>query len=520
MAVFEINSPLLKVGVFLWTASMTNWARAELSGRVTDMNGTPLANVTVERIGPRQSVITDEEGKYFFSKRVSYRSDPVPSSPPSLLRGRFSPILVNRSEKENSDFTDIQGKRQTPGRKFQKREEGNSELIRLSHSAVPLKSPASAHDSLHFNIQGYEDAVFPVSGTGSGPLPDIRLKPGLSFEPFFTGSGVITDFVTGKPVRIAKENMYHVLYLGDGYTQHDIRAGRYRADAKRWYDDVFRLAPLNSFKEAFVIWTLPVPSPNRTGQGATYFETPFGGSWGNKGVTARRIWELLDRHPFKPKHFDGGTARNWVVQMAVLDPQAGRSGFSGHASTHFNPKNHHEAVQTALAQSHHHEFLHSFGRLADEYHHRGHRGARFSKTANVTPENRCNKLPWKHLLYGSEFNPGADSLVGAFGHPDKARFHSELKCLMNGSHQNSEIYGGSDYLRSPDRLCNWCRELAMFRLYHGLGLIPGGAGEAFALWEKDYRRPFWEAFPFAVPGILPQTNSEGHKWFMNCVAAD
>ena len=114
---------------------------------------------------------------------------------------------------------------------------------------------------------------------------------------------------------------------------------------------------------------------------------------------------------------------------------------------------------------------------------------------------------------GEEYNPGVDSLVGAFG--TNGRYHSELKCLMNGSHDNSDLFGGRDNLRTGTRLCNWCRELVVFRIYERCGILPDPA-TSFQTWVRDYREGFYETMGFRVPTVVPQENSEGRAWFMPC----
>ncbi len=510
-----------RAGLWILAAALAVGAQNNLSGRVADLDGRPLPGVRVELIGQRKVVETDADGRYAFSEREPFRGVFASISAPSISGSHRHRLAPGQSRFPGTARppVDAQGRRQVSPHAKPDSENAAWPVppLRPATGAPPVKPSSPAPDSLHFNLKGYEDRVLAIPRPDAGSPPEVRLKPGLAFEPYFIGSGIITDITNGDPVRISKENMYHVIFLGDGYTRRDIDDGRFAADVKKWFDDVFSIEPLNAFKQAFAVWTLPVASYHRTGQGATHFATGFGGGRENKAVTGRRIWELLNRHPFKPKHFDGGSSRNWVVQMAVLDPKTGRSGFSGYATSHANPANPRERVQTALAHTHHHEFFHSFGRLGDEYYDRVQSGAGSSKTSNLSGSNVCDRLPWKHLLHGGEFNPMQDSLVGAFGHPEKRRFHSELTCLMNGAHHNSDIFGGSDNLRVMDRLCNWCRELSIFRLYHGIGLLPGNAVRAFSLWEREYRRHFWRVFPFFVPKVVPQTNSRGKAWFMPCV---
>src|SRR4029079_13367939 len=85
------------------------------------------------------------------------------------------------------------------------------------------------------------------------------------------------------------------------------------------------------------------------------------------------------------------------------------------------------------------------------------------ETSNVVASNTCSTLPWAHLLEGAGINttPG---LVGAFGTPELG-YHSELLCLMNGTHDNGTVWcqmGDEQYTTltlRPQRFCNFCREM-------------------------------------------------------------
>ncbi len=538
------------IGLMLILTPVT-WTQPTLQGRVIDPTGMPIAGVEIELIGERLKVSTDSDGRYQFSSTLSLKSPTIATHfAPLVDRGNLQFYLEKNNEPVKLLLTDVQGRQKLlvssdnflqgrnsldlqrymqqellPSHRILRLVVGERNYViqgssqgdgRQPEALAPLFKTAADADSLHFNKAGSEDAVMAVANRSAGKLPDVTLKRGVGFQQFFIGSGLVTNFATGKTVKIPKEEMYHVLYLPEGYTQKDIDAGRYLADVKSWYADVFSLDPLNSFKEAFVIWTLPVASAAHMG-GDTYFKIEIGGHTGNQTHTTAKIWELLKRHPFSPKHFDG-RARNWVVQFAIFDPARGRSGFSGFARSHANPANSRQSVSVAYALSQHHEFFHSFGRVADEYYDRGHGRVSFSSINNVTPGNKCEELPWKHLVYQGEFNKSTDKLVGAFG--VDGRYHPEFKCLMNGSHHNADIFGGSNNLRVSDRLCNWCRELGIFRLFHGLGIIEQSANQAFSQWTSEYRRPFYETFKFKAPTQIPQTNSVGKEWFMPCVKSN
>ena len=96
--------------------------------------------------------------------------------------------------------------------------------------------------------------------------------------------------------------------------------------------------------------------------------------------------------------------------------------------------------------------------------------------------------------------------MGAFGRPERG-YHSELKCQMNGTHENGTYWcapGDSLTLRAG-RFCNFCRELTAFRLLFRTGVLTGTTQQAFAAWAARYRQPFFRRFGFSAPTPVPQT---------------
>ena len=82
--------------------------------------------------------------------------------------------------------------------------------------------------------------------------------------------------------------------------------------------------------------------------------------------------------------------------------------------------------------------------------------------------------------------------------------------------------GVADFLlRVEDRMCNFCREIATFRVLQRGGILDGE--DAFDVWVADYRAAFFERFGFAVPDPVPQTNdvddpASGTPIYEDCTA--
>jgi len=119
--------------------------------------------------------------------------------------------------------------------------------------------------------------------------------------------------------------------------------------------------------------------------------------------------------------------------------------------------------------------------------------------------NRCSDLPWAHLLEGAGINT-MPNIVGAFGRPQQG-YHSELKCLMNGTHDNGQFYcaaaGAPSLTLRVQRMCNFCREMTAFHVFERTGVI--AQQNAFATWKTTYRPRFYLHFPFRAPTPVPQT---------------
>jgi hypothetical protein len=249
------------------------------------------------------------------------------------------------------------------------------------------------------------------------------------------------------------------------------------------------------------------------------------GSVGATGETATRAWQAIGMLPVPPSDFTGsgfGNTRTHVAAFLLYDAARGRAGVSGLSLALRNPAQNSQRIASAFGVGHAHEFTHAFSALRDEYIELDNDApSNTSETSNVVASNQCAQLPWQHLLPGGAQNAATMSLVGAFGTPAQG-YHSELICLMNGTHDNASHYGGNGLLRDDERMCNFCREITAYRIYSRAGILADDEA-GFATWKSAYRAKFFERFPFAVPAVVPQTNNvqnpaQGMAYYESCQA--
>jgi hypothetical protein len=335
---------------------------------------------------------------------------------------------------------------------------------------------------------------------------------------------------------LAIKDRIHIVLLGEGYLEselgklHDLAThdGTRGNVVDRWIDEVFRIEPYPQFRGAFVIWYLPRASPAHLGEGTTAFGVTIA-SGGVSTVTAAAapLFSALDGQgsdtfPFPPP----ASIVNHVAAFLLYDAARGRAGISGLTTTLQNPNDRNQRIGAAFGVGHAHEFTHAFASLRDEYLETSNSARAASETGNTAPSNTCSTLPWAHLIAGAGIST-TDGLVGAFGTAELG-YHPELKCLMNGTHDNGQFFcqptasGGypSLTLRSDDRMCNFCREITTYRVFDRTRILPGTSG--FATWKSDYRGPFFQRYGFKVPSPVPQTlkcpeDSAARPVFQDCV---
>jgi hypothetical protein len=387
-----------------------------------------------------------------------------------------------------------------------------------SGQPIDVSEPAYVHRALQNGTTYYYVVAALVAGALGPPSNEVSVQPGGEWALEQLGSGDFDNVIDGQRVaRVPLDKRVQILLLGEGYTAADLPAfhadathGTRENDVDRWIDEVFAMDPYSRLREAFVIWYLPRASTARVGAGATAFGiTVSNGSVGGTAAAAAPLWSALDAEGADKFAFPPGTGS--VVQLVaafmIFDPARGRGGLSGVTSSLRNPGAN-QSIRAAFGLGYAHELTHALAGVDDEYIETSGRAPRASETNNVVPSNRCEELPWAHLLEGRGINKTA-GLVGAFGTPEQG-FHSELKCHMNGTHDNgSALCAATDEratklpLRSQ-HLCNFCRELTTYRIFERSGLLAGTEG--FTTWKATYRPAFFNRLGFFVPmGAIPQT---------------
>lgn len=403
-----------------------------------------------------------------------------------------------------------------------------------------VKAPHAAfvHRALS-NGTVYHYAVSAIVGGSESQLSaEAQATPAGEWVLEELGDGQFDDVSTGKLApRVPLEKRVHLLLFAEGYQAADLakfhdnadHASKRGGDVDAWIDYVLSVPPYKDYREAFVVWYLARPSNTHFDGADTAFMVPVTatgtGAVSGTGETATRAWQAIGLLPVPPMDFTGtgfGTTRNHVASFLLFDAARGRAGVSGLTLALRNPAQASQRIASAFGIGHAHEFTHAFSSLRDEYIELDNSAPNAApETSNVVAPNQCSQLPWQHLLSGGSINPQQENLVGAFGTALQG-YHSELICLLNGTHDNATHYGGSGLLRNDDRMCNFCREITAYRIHSRTGLLEDNA-TGFATWRSQYRAKFFERFPFEVPAVVPQTNNvqnpaQGMPYYEACSA--
>ena len=386
----------------------------------------------------------------------------------------------------------------------------------------------------------------------------------------WTGRRIPDIHRPGATIEVPERRMLDVILLGDGYTT----AASFRAALEDWLDAFYALRVYEVFAGCLRVRALYTPSSEPAssrrdsfyrcklaGDGRSLEKDDWWTAGDADGIAFRSaLWAgvdtFADANPRRyPLDLDVGATnqaitndrlrdlyRNLVVGMLVSSSATGHpSGFTSDVSRPAPDAGRH--VRVAFGANEIHEFSHGFGLLSDEYIN-GRETANSGRVnpprksvfslSNLSYSDRVDELPWLHLSPGgreprSAGGQAPSPLVGwawVGGSVHRGVWHSEYRCLMNGSHDNfaftqdaaddptanadgtytDETGAG---LRDGDRFCLWCQELVTLRILERTDqLLEAGdpddvsaQGELwYTRWVERLRTNYWTLFD--VPGQI------------------
>jgi hypothetical protein len=378
----------------------------------------------------------------------------------------------------------------------------------------------------------------------------------------------------GATVVVPERRLLDVIILGDGFTT----ATDFRAALEEWLSEFYAIRVYEVFAGALRVRALYTPSREPASSRRDSFYRckvePAGeglekDNWWSagdaNGIAFRSaLWAgvdtFADANPRRyPLDLEVGTGqaitddrlrdlyRNLTVAMLVrTDVDEHPSGFTADVARPAPDSTRH--VRVAFGANEIHEFSHAFGLLSDEYiNGRGStntervnpaRKSVFS-LSNLSYSDREDEVPWMHLSPGGRElrSAGGDDpspLVGWLwvgGSLELGVWHSEYRCLMNGSHDNYAFTRDAsedptanadgtytdengEGLRDGDRFCLWCQELTTLRILERTDQLlesgdPDDVTEQGELWYTRWvdrlRDRYWELFD--VPAQIAESEA-------------
>jgi hypothetical protein len=378
-------------------------------------------------------------------------------------------------------------------------------------------------------------------------------------------------------LQIPESRLIDVLILGDGFTtQVEFETG-----LQDWIDAFYDLKVYDTFQGAFRIRALYRASAERASEDRdSHYRVEItdddrgvaSGSWwesdsGDGLVFRERLFEDVDSFPdINLRRYPGGLSfgetdtsigdwlfgmyRNLVVSMLVRTGST--TNASGRAFRVARPApDDDRTVRVAAGANTIHEFSHAFGLLSDEYiDGRQSQSTRANPSrksvltvSNLTFSDKYSHVPWFHLspwgrdrrqAGGSDPSPVLGWLwIGGGKHLDV--WHSEYRCLMNGSHDNfqftqvaaddptagpdgSYVEESGANLRDRSRFCLWCQELVTLRILERTDQLneaddPSNFVEKgerwYERWAGDLRNRYWELFDVSAQIVDGETTYAG-----------
>lgn len=312
---------------------------------------------------------------------------------------------------------------------------------------------------------------------------------------------------------IPEDKRIDVLILGDGYLDHE--RARFERDVREWYEGFVALTPWREMRGAFRVQGYWTPSVARATQAReSYYQTVEARP---TDATGPRVFASLRGAGCNPA-VRSGALTHTTVMMLICD-ENGRNPSGAARTVRESPTG--LSVRVGFGAYTHHEFGHAFGGLRDEYI-RGEGGVARDRTPaklsiyslpNLSYTKDPALIPWKHLMPGSAANPESDSVIGVLwiggAGAEIGVWHSEGKCLMNGTHDNWNFdrTRRGVTLRDRGQFCFWCEEILVARVWERTGQF-GELTDGIAMyeqWETEVR-PAYHRY-FDVPRRIRERNA-------------
>lgn len=387
------------------------------------------------------------------------------------------------------------------------------------------KGKETALDNVYFGErEGGENFCKPFSKEEDKPFPG---KVERILETVFEGNGVIDDYSGTGTLQILPKDLHTILVIPEGYTEKEINSGIFYVDIRNWIEQSEWVEPFRSYKNAFRILQYNAPSDayitenDREKTLLGILPAQENTLDNDMTIPSKRVWKIVEDNglltddTYPRKGITSNVVKNLTIVILVYDPKENRSGFSGFVKRFPHPDGSNKNLSVAISRNTTHEFLHSFSHLSDEYldkmrekkFHPNQDAESSNYLSNLSPNQQASLTPWKHLLRGGKYNPDIANFIGTFGDA-KNGYHSEAKCIMNGRHHNKDTYGGDGQLRDHKHICNWCREITVFRLYEKVGIFKNPNND-FMTWKEKYRDNYYRRKGLSKPEEIPARNSEG-----------
>ena len=320
-----------------------------------------------------------------------------------------------------------------------------------------------------------------------------------------------------RQIAIPLERRVDVLILGDGYLSAE--QTQFEQDTQKWYDRFVSLTPFRELRGAFRVRGLWKPSQERAAaEQKSWFHTAVDtGKVVNatSAQTVAAVFAALDEIEINRAALDRRLSHAYVVMLIKDARQRNPSGVSRRLTSPDRQRQ----VAVAFGADSHHEFGHAYSGLRDEYinqpgktaQHPPQQPLSLFTVSNLGYTRSAEQLPWSHLSPGSPVNPDRASLIGLLwigGGPEEGVWHSEARCLMNGTHENWDLQKTRRGvgLRDRQRFCFWCEEIVVARTWHRTGQL-GTSDNGETLWQEWIKiRPQYQKM-FQVPERIQRQNT-------------